>query len=110
MSGFKEMALKDIEETFFNVDEFGEKHIIDGKAMMVIVDGLEVVERQKKQSEHGQIDGIFKKQIVLFVRKSDFGPFPPIGCKLRMDDSYYLIEDAIDEGGVYSITLGAVKS
>lgn len=31
MNGFKEMALKDIEETFFNVDEFGEKHIIDGK-------------------------------------------------------------------------------
>ena len=67
MSGFKEMALKDIEETFFNADEFGEKHIIDGKTMKVIVDGLEVVERQKKQSEHGQIDGIFKKQIVLFL-------------------------------------------
>ena len=57
------MALKDIEETFFNVDEFGEKHIIDGKPMTVIVDGLEVVERQKKQSEHGQIVGYSRNKL-----------------------------------------------
>ncbi len=107
---FKQIAAADIADVFFNLEEFGETHQIDGKLMTVIVDGLEVVERSKKQSERGRIDGIFKKQVLLYISRKDMGSLPPIGCQIMLDSSKYLVMDAIDEGGVFSITLGAVKS
>ncbi|MCI8950042.1 MAG: hypothetical protein HFG49_08375 [Lachnospiraceae bacterium] len=107
--GFKELAFRDI-NIFLNPEEFGEYHVIDGKRMSVVVDGLEVVERSKKQVEKGRIDGIYEKQILIYVARSEFGSLPAIGRALKLDNSIYRVEDAIDEGGIYSITLGAAKA
>ena len=110
MGSFKELAFQDIQNVFLNLEEFGEKHFINGKPMTVIVDGMEVVERSKKQIEHGRIFGIFEKQILLYVSRKEFGPLPAVGSALKLDKALYRIEDAVDEGGIYSITLGAMKS
>lgn len=109
MSAFKEMVASDIRNVFFNIEEFGEHHHVDGKEMTVVIDGLEVVERSKKQVEHGRVDGIYKKQIIMYVSRSEFGPLPAIGRLLTLDRGKYLITDAVNEGGIYSITLGATK-
>ena len=61
-------------------------------------------------AEQGRIDGVFKQQIVLYVARIDFGQLPAIGRTLNLDKSKYRVIDAIDEGGIYSITLEAVKS
>ena len=63
---FKEMAGDDIMDVFFDREEFGEVHQVDGKPMTIIIDGYEVVERGKKQSEKERINGIYKKQILLY--------------------------------------------
>lgn len=110
MMNFKEIVFDDIRKVFLNPEEFGEIHVIDGKQMPVIVDGMEVVERSKKQVEKGRIEAIFQKQTMLYVSKSEFGSLPVIGRQLKLDTSIYRVIDAIDEGGVYSITLGAVKT
>ena len=68
------------------------------------------MERSKKQSEKGRIDGIYKKQILLYVSRKEMGILPAIGRQLQLDNNKYLVTDAIDESGVFSITLGAVKS
>ena len=107
---FKQLAAEDIGEVFFDPDVFGEVHRIDGKPMTVIIDGLEVVERGKKQSEKGRADGIYQKQIVLYVSRRDMGQLPAIGRQLQLDSNKYLVTDAIDEGGVFSITLAVIKS
>ena len=107
---FKQMAVGDISEIFFNPEEFGEVHRIDGRPMTVIIDGFEVVERSKKQSEKGRIDGIYQKQVLLYVSRKEMGNLPAIVRQLQLDGSKYLVTDAIDEGGVFSITLGAVRS
>lgn len=108
--GFKEILFQDIKRTYLNPGEFGEEHTIDGKRMVVSIDGMEVVERAKKQAEYGRIDGIFRQQIVLYVARSDFGPLPAIGRILKIDSATYKVKDAIDEVGIFSITLEAVKS
>mgnify|MGYP003370519027 FL=1 len=108
--GFKEAAFQDIKNVFLNLDEFGEVHVVDGKEMVVIVDGLEVVERSKKQIEKGRIDGVFEKQILMYVARTDFGLLPAVGRSLKLDRGMYRVIDAIDEGGIYSITLGAIRS
>lgn len=107
---FKEIAYEDIKNVFLNPEEFGEIHIVDGKRMVVSIDGMEVVERSKKQTERGRIDGVFERQIVMYVARSDFGRLPAIGREIILDKTRYRVQDAIDEGGLYSITLGAVRS
>lgn len=107
---FKDILFQDIKRTFLNPEEFGEMHTIDGKRMVVSVDGMEVVERAKKQAEQGRIDGVFRKQIIIYVAHSDFGPLPAIGSILNFDKANYKVKDAINEVGIFSITLEAVKS
>ena len=108
--GFKDVIRQDIANVFLDPEEFGEKHQVDGKTMTVVIDGNEVIERSKKQSEKGRIDGIYEKQIVMYVSVSEFGLMPAIGRQLRLDNSLYRISDAVNEGGIYSITLGAMRS
>lgn len=108
--GFKELAARDIRGVFLNPEEFGERHTVDGRQMTVIVDGLEVVERSKKQSEKGRVDGIYEKQVIVYAARSEFGRMPLIGRNMTLDGSTYQVEDVVDEGGIYSITLGAVRS
>ncbi len=107
---FKDILCQDIGNVFLNPEEFGEIHQVDGEQMPVIIDGNEVTERSKKQIEKGRIEGIYEKQIVMYVSVFRFGPMPAIGRILRLDSSSYRVEDAINEGGIYSITLGAVRA
>ena len=107
--GFKSILMDDVNKVFLNGDEFGEQHAIDGKLMTVVVDGNEVVERSKKQTENGRTDGLFERQIIIYVAKREFGKIPAIGRQLTMDRQIYTIQDCIDEGGMYSITLGAIR-
>ena len=65
--GFKSILMDDVNKVFLNGDEFGEQHAIDGKLMTVVVDGNEVVERSKKQTENGRTDGLFERQIIIYV-------------------------------------------
>lgn len=107
--GFKDILFQDIKRTFLNPDEFGEVHTIDGKRMVVSIDGMEALEREKKQSEHGRIDGVFKQEIVLYVARSDFGQLPAIGRAMTVDKGSYRVKDAVDESGIFSITLEVVR-
>ncbi|MBO5573365.1 MAG: hypothetical protein J5947_03890 [Clostridium sp.] len=108
--GFKEIAYNDISTVFLNPEEFGEEHVVDGRAMNIVMDNVEIIERSKKQSEAGRIDGVFKRELLFYVSRSDFGPMPAQGRILTLDGRKYIVSDAVEEGGVYSITVGAMKS
>lgn len=106
---FKQILQRDIDETFFNVDEFAENtHTIDGKPMTIMGDDMEHIEREKKMKSN--MDGIYARQILIYVKASEFGPLPAYGRLLALDGRRYTVVDAVDEGGVYSITLEANKS
>ena len=108
--GFKEIAYNDISTVFLNPEEFGAEHVVDGRAMNIVMDNVEIIERSKKQSEAGRIDGVFKRELLFYVSRSDFGPMPAQGRILTLDGRKYIVSDAVEEGGVYSITVGAMKS
>ena len=92
---FKEVIQKDIKEVFLNFDEFGEKH-------------LEHIEREKRQTSRAE--GLYIKEILFYVCKEDFGSLPAIGRICRFDRKDYIVADAINEDGIYSITLEANRS
>ena len=105
MSRFKDMVKTDVHSVFLNLDEFSEIHNIDGKEIPIQIDNNEQIERQKRQTELAE--GIFVSQKLLFVSASDFGPLPRIGSPIKLFGSTYRVVDAIDEDGIYSITIEA---
>ena len=107
MSSFKDIIKQDIKNTFMNDDEFSDKHLIDGKEMSVIIDGNELLEREKKLKD--KTDGVFLKQKLIYVASEDFGNLPRIGRIIKLDKSNYRVIDAIAENGIYSLTLEAYK-
>jgi hypothetical protein len=76
--------------------------------MPAMVDDMENIEREKKMKSH--MDGIYARQILLYVKASDFGALPAQGRIVTLDKRKYTVVDATDEGGVYTITLEANRS
>lgn len=105
---FKELIAEDAKKVFLNFDEFGEMHLVDGKEMLVIVDNNEHIERQKRSVS--RVEGLHIKELLFYVHKDDFGLLPAVGRICRFDKKDYIVADAINEDGVYSITLEANKS
>ena len=106
---FKSVLESDVNNVFFNPGEFGDTHTIDGVSMTAIVDEMEQIEREKKMKS--KMDGIYARQVLLYVKASDFGPLPAQGRIVTLDGKKYTVVDATGEDPlVYSITLEANRS
>lgn len=108
MSAFKDQVKKDVAGIFLNTDEFSDTHLINGVEMPAQIDNIEQIEREQRGNQH--MDGIYTQQKLIYVSAADFGPLPKQGSLFKLDDRRYRVADAIDEGGVYSITIEANRS
>lgn len=104
---FKDILNNDIKSVFLNPDEFGEEHTVQGKTMVIVLDDLENIEREKKIRSY---DGVFTKQILFYVSAEDFGELPAPNGFITLDGKRYTVVDATDEAGIYAITLEANRS
>lgn len=107
MKSFKDLIQGD-NKIFINPKEFGDQHLIDGIEMNVIIDNNEMLERETRYKIHDY--GLFTKQLLIYVLAEQFGPLPAVGRILKVGKQLYKIIDAINEDGIYSITLEANKS
>ena len=108
MMTFKDIMKADVHEVFMNVDEFSDTHMVNGVEMPVQLDTNEQIEREKRMSQN--VDGIYVNQKLIYVAASDFGAMPKQGSTLNLDGKIYRVADAVDEGGIYSITIEANKA
>ncbi len=105
---FKELLRQDIRNVFLNLDEFGESHLVNGKKMQIIIDDNELTEREKRMQSH--MDGIYRKQTLVYVSAMDFGPLPGVGKPVLIDHTTFIVTDSLNEGGMYSLHLEANRS
>lgn len=105
---FKDIIRDDVHRTFLNIEEFSDTHVVNGVEMPVQIDSNEQIEREKRYSQN--IDGMYLNQKLIYVAASDYGPLPKQGSMLTLDGRKYRVADAIDEYGVYSITLEANRA
>jgi len=96
---FKDYLQQDL-NIFFNPDEFGEVHKINGRDLTVIVDNERLMERTKKE-----FDGISIGELLYFVKASDYGERPTIGEAQKFDKRQMYVVDVRDSDGVYEIIL-----
>ena len=106
--GFKDIVKADVHNVFLDLEEFADTHTVNGAEMPVLIDNNEQIEREKRNNQN--MDGIFTNQRLIYVAASDFGPQPKQGSILTLDKRTFRVVDAIDEDGVYSITLEANRA
>lgn len=102
--GFKDSLQEDLNDVFFNDDEFACIHTIDGKEMPIIIDedGLE----EMKKLREGDYDGIYKAKLLFFVQKKHFGSKPAIDSIIELDNKLYQVKNATEDGVMLKIILG----
>lgn len=105
---FKDILHDDVKRVFLNPFEFGEKHEVNGKTVIVVFDDIENVEREKQMKSH--MDGVYARQKFLYIATEDFGELPPQSSLVTVDGIRYEVMDATDEAGIYAITLEATTS
>ncbi|MDO4495183.1 MAG: hypothetical protein Q4B62_05270 [Clostridiaceae bacterium] len=105
---FKSVIQKDINQTFFNTDEFCDYHTIDGKRMRVLFDNLELSKRYPNGTKNS--DGLYTDEMIIFVPIEDYGARPKIKRRLVLDGKRnYSIENVDEEDGMYIFTLEAFQ-
>lgn len=116
MSAFKDQVASDIDNIFINTDEFSDMHVIvTGNRTLNIpcqIDSNEMIDREKRYQYKRSLyaDGVYLKELLIYVKAKDFGPLPAVGRILHLDGKQYIISDAVDEVGIYTISLEANKT
>ena len=110
----KDIISEDVHTTFMNPDEFSDLHVLNGVKVPVQIDSNEQIEREKRFNQH--MDGIYLNQKLIYVSAEDYrkapgrSGMPKQGSVLTLDGKIYRVADAIDEGGIFSITLEANRA
>lgn len=109
---FKEQIAHDNSAIFMNLKEFSDIHTINGRKMAAQIDSNEMIDREKRYQYKRSLyaDGVFMKELLIYVNAEDFGKLPTVGRILTLDGKTYTISDAVDEDGIYSLCLEANKT
>lgn len=103
MRSLKDQLEKDFDRTFFNVDEFGEIHDIDGEKIPVVVDNETLL--QLNLGKTADSDGIFQDNRMFFVEKKYFQEEPAVGQIMEFDGEAYQVWNVLEDLGGYTIIL-----
>lgn len=85
---------------FLNLDEFGDKHVIEGRIIAAVVDD-EVFGESKK----GEDIGLAAFDLVLYARVEDLPPQRPSGECLNVDGKECVILSWSTDAGMASVYL-----
>lgn len=106
---FKDDIRDDIKEVFLEEEEFADVHKVNGKFMTILIDDFELLKREKYKTENTNAGTSIKRGLV-YVKAADYGRLPNSGKRIEIDQIPFEVESAVNEYGVYSIKLKAVKA
>lgn len=97
---FKEQIQKDLDNVFFNLDEFGELHRIEGVEIAVVIDSDQLNKLKK-----GQILGLIEADILIMGRAVDFPDFLEPGRLLNVDGRELIVANSGEDMGLVEVAL-----
>lgn len=95
--------IKDFDlDTFINMDEFADNHVINGETIKCVVDTDIFDERSTKAGDRS--GGVFKDSISIFIKMSDIAK-PLIDEMMTVDEDDYRVVEVKENMGMYEIEL-----
>jgi hypothetical protein len=98
---FKAMVEADRRRTFLNLDEFGEKHAVEGRTIAAVLDDNALKERQG-----GQELSVAESSLLLYAAVEDLPARRPAGEGLNVDGREYIVNDWSEDMGIATVALG----
>jgi len=98
---FKDTVATDIDDVFFNTDEFAENAIIDGKTIPIITDD-DALEGMSDVYAHGLSEG----ERFIFIREKDMHRLPNPGDQMTIDGKHWYVRHAVINMGVFALRIG----
>ena len=98
---FKAMVEADRRRTFLNLDEFGEQHAVEGRAIAAVLDDNALKERQG-----GQELSVAESSLLLYAAVEDLPARRPAGEGLNVDGREYIVNDWSEDMGIATVALG----
>jgi len=102
--GFKETVAADVDNVFFQTDEFAENVIIDGRPIPIILDN-DLLKGMTELYAKGLAEG----EQFIFIKEKDMFRLPQSGEQLTKEGKNWYIRDAVSEMGVYGIRIGRTQ-
>ena len=96
---FKDAILEDINNVFFNLEDFGETHIIDGQSVICMLDDDALKIRQGSNEL-----SVSESSLLLFAKESDL-PRKVAGDDLLIDGRIYIVDDWKVNLGIAEVVL-----
>ena len=95
---FKAMVEADRRRTFLNLDEFGEKHTVEGRAIAAVL--------ALKERQGGQELSVAESSLLLYAAVEDLPARRPAGEGLNVDGREYIVNDWSEDMGIATVALG----
>lgn len=110
---FKDCVAQDVQNVFFNLNEFAETRNIDGKEMVCITQHPGVNERAahwEGGAKQSFDQGMYKADMLLYVKQEDYGPMPKNDKLITLDKKRdYKVKSCSLKAGVYRMELERVR-
>lgn len=104
---FKEQLSKDIDNVFFNANEFGEEVTINDEKMLVVMDDEELQLNNLSKVDNQARGNSLSRGVILFhVNRSYFNHIPQADKLMKFNNETYRIEDVKENEKVLTIMLG----
>ncbi len=110
---FKEAYLEDLEEIFFDADEFASEHVIDGKPLIAVLTDAALesakTNSERKSALNPKEDAVNKSSIVLYIQEKDVERKFTANSMINLDGKKLFIYDVKHFDGVYKLTVGSYR-
>ena len=97
----KEVIAEDVDNIFFDTDEFAEIAIIDGREVPIILDN---------DALNGKSDvyamGLAEGEQLIFIKQKDLHRLPQPGEQMTINDKQWYVRHAISNAGVFELRIG----
>lgn len=100
MAGFKGMVASDLHAVFLNPLEFGDRYIIEGREIYIVVDNDELKERQG-----GQDLAVAESATLFYARTADLPPRRAAGENLNVNGRECIVDDWQEDMGMSTVVL-----
>lgn len=111
MENFKECFQDDLENAFFDLDEFASIHTIDGVECPVVLTDTRVLDGKMsygmmKENLNPKETAIVKATHILFVRESNLKRKITPNAMIQLDGKKLFVQSVQKNEGVYKLMLG----
>lgn len=97
----KDLIASDIDNVFFNTEEFADIYIIDGRDVPVVQDDNRILEKSDISAL-----GTALGEGLIFIKEKDMPRLPSGGEEMNINNKKWYVRDAKNNKGVYEIRIG----